>query len=297
MATVLAGRARAGEGKGTWTDENIALYSQKLFDWLKANFSKRVAILAEFAGKEFTLGYDYMAHTKDKKRLRIFEKFAAGSLAKKAAEKHIGTCLAEFESIREELAAAEAGANRLWKATGGQIPVKEGRIYDSTVYAGRLAVVLDNSRSMTRYLHPLRDEISRDFTGTHFVEVDGCLLERPALNPWFFSAPAPDVNPFTPDRHIPAVPQPGDSPHSTFLRWTRDAPAALRCMVDLMKADSIYWFCDFDDSADNKVMEEIASHLLASKTRLYIHTLDKKVPAVLATLATESGGKIVRKKI
>ena len=82
-----------------------------------------------------------------------------------------------------------------------------------------------------------------------------------------------------------------------FIRWTRDAAAALECMADLMKTDAIYWFCDFDDPTEDSVIKEIARKILAQKVALYIHTLDNRAPKLLATLAEKSGGAVVKKRI
>ena len=297
ITALAAGTAGAAESTGRWNDQNIAEYTQKLFDWLKANFAQRAETLRVEAGSVFNLEYDYMGPTEDKKRLRVFEKFAKGRLSDSAAEKHIQSCLSEFERIRTALAAAEAVAAQAWKAKTGDMLAKEGTIYDTRVSAERLTVVLDSSHSMRPYLPKLRDEISGSFSNAYFVEVDGCKLTRPAEVPWFYSKPTPVANPFSAERHIPKVPTLEERPHSSFIRWTRDAPAALVCMADLMKTDAIYWFCDFDDPTDDRVIKEIARKMIGQKVAIYIHTLDKRTPKLLATLAEKSGGKVVRKRI
>jgi hypothetical protein len=68
-------------------------------------------------------------------------------------------------------------------------------------------------------------------------------------------------------------------------------------MADLMKTDAIYWFCDFDDPTDDFVITGIARKIIEQKVALYIHTLDKRTPKLLATLAEKSGGAVVRKRI
>jgi len=297
VAALSAGNAGAAEMTGKWNDKNIAEYSQKLFDWLKENFAQRAETLHTETGSAFKLEYDYMGATEDKKRLRVFERFAEGRLSGSAAEKHIESCLTEFEKIRKALAAAEAGAAGAWKAKTDEIIAKEGMIYDTRVSAERLTVVLDNSPSMTRYLPKLREEISRTFSNAYFVEVSGCALDRPAVAPWFYATPTPVSNPFSPERHIPKVPTLEEQPHSRFIGWTRDATGAMECMADLMKTDAIYWFCDFDDPTDDAVIKEIARKILAQKVTLYVHTLDKRPPTLLTALAEKSGGAVVRKRI
>lgn len=297
IVALSAGNTRAAERTGKWDDASIAEYTQKLFDWLKANFTKRAETLCAATGSVFKLEYDYMGFTDDKRRLRVFEKFATGSLSRSAAEKHIESCLTEFERIRKALADAEAVAAAGWKQNRDGIVAKEGMIYDTRVSAERLTVVLDNSPSMTPYLPKLRDEISRSFANACFVEVNGCALTRPAEAPWFYSEPTSASNPFSPERHIPKIPTLEERPHSRYISWTRDAAAALECMAELMKTDAIYWFCDFDDPADDLVIKQIARKILDQKAALYIHTLDKRAPKLLATLAEKSGGAVVRKRI
>lgn len=297
VTALSADRSHAREATGKWTDDNIAEYSQKLFDWLKTNFETRAETLLKETGAEFKLNYDYMATTEDKKRQRLFEKFAEGRLSAPAAEEHIEACLSEFEKVRTELAAAEAVAADAWKAKIDEVIRKDGMIYDTRVTAERLTVILDNSPSMTPYLSKLRDEISRDFSFAYFAEVDGCSLTRDASYPWFYCGPSSNVNPFTPERHIPTVPTAAERPYSTYIGWTRDTAGALNCMVDLMKTDAIYWFCDFDDSTSDDVIKNIARKVLAQKTKLYIHTLRKRPPKLLALLAEKSGGAVIRKRI
>ncbi len=296
LASLLAGRARADEATGKWDEKSIADYSQRLIDWLTANFADRANRVSAATPTGFALSYDYMAATEDRQRRRVFEKFREGSLTENATEKHIEACLKEFERVRLELAAGEAVAAAAWKGEGDGAE-KEGRIYDSTFAAARLTVVLDNSRSMAPYLAKLREEISRDFPNAYFVEVNGCSMSRSATCPWFFSAPTVWANPYSPERHIPKVPTMAERPHSSFISWTRSATSALESMVDLMRADAIYWFCDFDDPTDDAVIRQFARKVMDKKVKLFIHTLDRRTPKLLATLAEKSGGKTVRKRI
>lgn len=297
LAAGLAGRAGAVEMSGNWDDASIAKYTQLLFDWLKKNFKQRAETLAKETGSEFKLAYDYMGPTENRRRLREFEKFAAGRLLGKASEKHVESCLTEFERIRKTLAAAEAAAAVNWKTDVDLIAVKEGRVYDSLISAGRLTVVLDNSPSMKPYLAALRQEITRSFPSAYFVEVDGCDFDSPARTPWFYCAPTRGVNPFSPARHIPKVPTLEGKPYGFYNNCILDAPGALACMVDLMQADAIYWFCDFDDRTEDNVMRELARKVMAQKVKFYVHTLDKRVPTLFATLAEKSGGRVVKKRI
>ena len=287
----------AGESTGRWDDESIQEYSLKLINWLRDNFDSRARLLAQHTGEAFDPKYDYLAPTEDRRKLRMLEKFEEQRLSRRAAEEHIGRSLVELERVRAALARAEEKAAKTWKAASETVGIRDGRVYDTAISAGRLAVILDSSRSMTPYLKALRDEIARDFPDAYFVEVNGCHLDRHDSVPWFYAAPVSGVNPFTPDRHIPRVPQWDDDPYSRFIGWTRALPSAVTAMADLMHADAIYWFCDFDDDDDDEVIKSLARNLLAKKIKLYVHTVDERPPSLISLLAEKSGGEVIRKKL
>ncbi len=296
LGSVLAGGAvHAKEATGRWDDEGMAEYNNKLFDWLRLDFQGRAEILSRHLKKSFEIKYEYLDASADPKRARIFEKYAKGRMSGKDADEHVKASLEDFE--RGLIAAEEAKAMPEWKYDGGNIFVKEGKIYELEISASRLTVILDASRSMTPYLEKLRTEIGRDFPQTHFVEVNGCQLDEPAEVPWFYAGFSPFVNPFKASRHIPEVPLAEEYPYGQFIGWTRDCPAALECMVDHMESDAIYWFCDFDDPTNDEVIRPLAKKIMDAKTKLYVHTLDKRPPALIATLAEQSGGKVIRKRI
>lgn len=288
---------QAGEGSGKWNDKSIAEYSLKLMNWLKSNFEDRAKQLKAQAGILFTPEYDYLAPTTDRRKLRMLEKFEEGRLSGRAAEKHITQSLAEYERVRLDLAKVEQKAAQTWRSDSDSIEVKNGRVYDTSISASRLTVILDKSRSMTPYLEKLRKEIARDFSNAHIVEVDGCHLNRKDSCPWFYAAPVSGVNPFTPDRHIPRVPAGNQRPYSTFIRWTRALPSAIDAMTDLMHADAIYWFCDFDDKHDDEVIKRLARKIITKKIRLYVHTVNRRPPSLISLLAKESGGAVIKKRI
>jgi hypothetical protein len=293
----LAGSSFAAEGGGKWNGENRAEYNNLLFAWLRQNFQGRAEMLSRHLKEPFEIRYEYLNVSGEAKRQRFFDKYAAGRVGGKEADGHVTECLADFERVRVLLAAAETKAEPEWKYEGGNVFVKEGKIYELEVSAERLTVVLDVSPSMRPYLDKLRIEIGRDFPQTHFVEVNGCQFEDPPQAPWFFCGHSPLMNPFKANRHIPLVPRLEDAPYSQYLGWTLDCPGAIECMVDLMESDAIYWFCDFDDPTDDKVIISTARKILAAKTKLLVHTLAKRPPKLLVELAERSGGEVIRKRI
>ncbi len=298
-AAGLQGPGGAAEPTGRWSEQSIARHLSLLFEWLRTNFEARAETLASHLGREFPLEYDYLAPTDERRKLRMLERFAEGRLFGKAFDEHVRASLREFEQIRQTLAAAEAEAATKWQREDDRFPVINGRVYDTGISAGRLTVILDNSRSMSPYLAKLREEVRRDFDQAYFAEVSGCALDRVRHRPaaWYFSAPAGGVNPFTADRHLPAVPTPEERPHATYLGWTRDAEGALECMVELMHADAIYWFCDFDDPTEDEVIVRIGRKVLERQVKLFVHTLDRRPPALLAELVERSGGTVIRKRV
>ncbi|MEP2776425.1 MAG: hypothetical protein ABJQ29_16985 [Luteolibacter sp.] len=288
---------RAGEGTGKWSDESRQEYCGLLIEWLRENFDRRAATLKNETGNDFDLGYDYLAPTEDRRKLRMLDKFAEQRLSDSDTEEHVTAALREFESVRKRLAEAEAVASGNWVAKNREKASKEGTIFDTQVTAGNLGVILDNSRSMQPYLEKLREEISKDFMDAYFVECNGCDLSYEARSPWFFSSYLEGMNPFSAELHIPAVPQWEDAPYSRFISYTRDAPGALHCMSDMMEMDAVYWFCDFDDPVEDDVMRRIARSFMDRKVRLYVHTLDKRPPEMIQLLAEKSGGAVIRKRI
>lgn len=243
------------------------------------------------------LDYDYLVVGDDRKKKKLLEKLAEGRLSDRQANEHIAASLAEYERVRQQLEQLEKKAAAEWEPKATSPEIEKGNIYGTEIEADPLGVILDSSHSMTPYLEKLRAEISRDFSRAYFVEVNGCHLDRNEGVPWFYSAPAPGINPFTADRHIPKVPQINDSPYAEYTGWTRDLPSAIDCMVDLMKADVIYWFCDFDDGDHDEVVKALARKILDKKVQLFVHTVARRPPALISLLAEKSGGSVIRKRI
>ena len=294
---ILPPSLRAAEATGKWSDESRQEYCGLLMDWLRADFERRAANLKNETGVEFDLGYDYLAPTEDRRKKRMLEKFAEQRLSDRDTEKHVSSALAEFEEVRKRLVVAEAKASEGWVAEKRERLAKDGTIFDMEVRAGNLCVIMDNSRSMQPYLEKLREEILGEFGDAFIVECNGCDLSYPARAKWFHAEYVGDIDPFSPDRHIPEVPQWENAPYSRFISWTRDTPGALLCMSELMEADAVYWFCDFDDPVNEEVMAGIARNFMDRNVKLYVHTLDKRPPEMISLLAEKSGGEVIRKRI
>lgn len=289
--------ASAKEMRGKWTKEWVVKYSMSLIDWTKEDLVKRSSLLKTLAEIDAPLDFKYFHGTLDKKDQAYHDRFLAARLSDKDTEAHIANFLKELEAVRAVVAAKEAEAAPKWKSDlEGDVPLKEGKIFESSISSRRLGVILDNSPSMTPYLEKLRLEINRDFSGCHIVEVDGCeMWQGGGSFPWFHSAPAAGINPFTPERHCPAVPQ--SEAHIAWVNWTRDTQSAFSAMLTLMKVDATYWFCDFDDEIMDEEIKKIAALIFDNKAKLFVHTLSKSPPKIVATLAERSGGKVIRKRL
>jgi hypothetical protein len=296
LPQALSARERRG---GKWTKEAIIRYSMYLVDWAKADLKKRAATLKQLADIEAPLDFKFFSGSLDKKDEAFHQRFLAARLSDKDTTAHISGLLKDVEAVRAFIATKEAEAVPKWKNDQeGDLPLKEGKIFDSSISSRKLGVILDNSNSMTPYLDKLRTEIERDFASCHIVEVDGC--ELPAGQgrgqiPWFYSAPAVGINPFTPDRHCPGIPQ--TEAHHFWANWTTDAPSAFVAMTNLMSVDAIYWFCDFDDPIADAEVAILGKAILEKKIKLFVHTLSKNPPKLLAALVERSEGKVIKKRL
>ena len=243
------------------------------------------------------LNFQYFAEPLAGKDKEFHDRFLNWRLSDKDTLDHIAGFLKELEANRAAVAAKEAEAAQKWKSElGGDVPLKDGKIYEEQISSRRLGVILDSSPSMAPYVEKLRVEIGRDFDGCHIVEVDGCEIWEGGGNvPWFYTAPAAGINPFTADRFCPAVPQ--TDAHEAWAYYFRDTTSAFTAMLDQMKVDAIYWFCDFDDPIDDFVVQQLSKAMLEKQVKLYAHTLSKSPPNSLTTLIERSGGKLIRKRL
>lgn len=289
--------AISAEIRGKWTTEWIVKYSMSLIEWAKEDLVKRAGLLKTLAEIDAPVEFKYFHGQLDKKSESFHKRFLAARLSDKDTAEHIASFLKELEPIRAAVAEKEAEAVPLWKSDQqGDSPLKEGKIFDSSISSRRLGVILDNSRSMTPYLEKLRDEIAKDFNGCHIVEVDGCeFWQNGGSFAWFHTAPAAGINPFTPERHCPAVPQSGA--HDAWADWTRDTMSAFAAMLINMNVDAIYWFCDFDDPVADAEIQKLGKVVLEKQAKLYVHTLSKSPPKLVDMLTERSGGKLIRKRI
>ena len=277
------------EAGGGWDEKWINIYTNDLVTWFKQDFSKRAALVENTLGAPVPLNYNYFAEPLSGKNAAFMRDFLEGSLPAVASTRHIKAWLKDLENVRAALASKEADAFPKWKQPedAAEPAMLTGKVYETAINSRNLGVVLDNSNSMLPYLDKVRAEISREFSGACFVEVNGCQMWRGTVPaPWFYASAVAHLNPFAPERHCPAIPQVLDKaelaaaqkkdrqfyytrPYQLCWNWKHDAASALLAMVQLMKVDAIYWFTDFDDPIDDAVLKTVATPLLAAKVKLY----------------------------
>ncbi len=301
-ARFSASRLLAAEATGgKWTKPWIVKYTMYLVEWSKADLTKRATEVFTVTGNAVPLNFQFKVGDLSRKDARDHAQFLEGRLSDPQTDAYIKGYLEDLEAVRQVVAAAEAAALPLWKDDKStpeqQQQVVSGKIFGADIEARRLGVILDNSPSMKPYVEKLRAEISRDFAKAHVVEVDGCLLHSYERDfyPWFYTAPAAGINPFSPERHCPAIPQ--EDAHNAWSAWTGDVTGAILAMVTLMKVDAIYWFCDFDDHLDQIAFMRVAKPMLENKVKLFAHTVKKAPPNFVLDFVKSSGGQFIRKTV
>ncbi len=308
-------QAREARGSG-WDNKWMNLFSMELITWMKEDFAKRAALVEQTLLEPCPLKYTYFTDPLSRKDAAFQEDFIAGTVSATAASRHVTTWLKDLETVRLALAAKEAEALPKWKLpTAEEQAMRSGTVYETSINARNLGVILDNSPSMLPYLDKVRAEINRTFSGSYSVEVNGCeMWWSSGRSPWFYATARDTLNPFAPERHCPAVPQieskddtaaarkkdPAhyyEPPYQMMWNWKHDAASALLAMVQLMKVDAIYWFTDFDDDLAEETIKRIATPLLEAKVKLYAHTLKSPPPPLVKLLIERSGGQLIKKPI
>ena len=133
-----------------------------------------------------------------------------------------------------------------------------------TIMTANLGVILDNSGSMTQYLDRLRIKINKKFKKSAFIEVLGCSL--------------------TPTAGMEVTQQ--EAMRSTML--------AIRYLVDIKGADTIYWFSDLNDMQSPEALKELQDYLYKNMVTFYLSSVGHRPSKELRNIVEDSGGKILR---
>jgi hypothetical protein len=144
-------------------------------------------------------------------------------------------------------------ASRFSDVQDKSVILRSGEIAGIQVECGNLGVLLDVSPSMTRFLPSLRKEISRHFHDAVYREVGNCRLSYLGRN----NLSANIEN--------------------------------LRELIQQCRCDGIYWFSDFQDLRDERVVAELQDHLQKNRVKLYIRSTHRD-PSDLIQLCQLSGG-------
>lgn len=190
----------------------------------------------------------------------------------------------------------------------------------------KIAVVMDVSRSMTKYLPLVAKELDKVAFGSPLVLYFGCGL-LPAkgridddINPtasekfrtfwqvWEgktpLNTPAEERKKF---KYNPGLPMPLEDifnqmekrRNTYFVEFNGITHAWTALMSkEVMEADTIYWFADFMDKVDAEQMEVVLKKLKTRKQKLYIHASQqgRSFAQVRDGLVIPSGGEVIETK-
>ncbi len=188
----------------------------------------------------------------------------------------------------------------------------------------KMAVVMDVSRSMTKFLPLVTKELDKVAFGSPLVLYFGCGLMPP---PPKIDA---DINPVTSDKfrafwqawegktslkipaaerrnitYDPAKPMPlegifdlmSQRRNTWFVEFNGITFASTALMSkEVMEADTIYWFADFMDKVDSEQMALVLKTLKKRKQKLYIHASKegRSFVQVRDELVIPSGGEVIQ---
>lgn len=190
----------------------------------------------------------------------------------------------------------------------------------------KIAVVMDVSRSMTRYLPIVAKELDKVARGSPLILYFGCGLKTPPRSLedkvrkvsdaqfnkfWQYWEGKGDMQMLRKDytklKYDPAQPMPLEAiyqqmakrPNTYFIDFNGIAytSSALMCR-EVMEADTLYWFADFQDAVDEEHVEDVMKKLRYRKQKLYIHASTRGVSfeKVRDLLVTPLGGEVIETK-
>jgi len=190
----------------------------------------------------------------------------------------------------------------------------------------KIAVVMDVSRSMTKYLPIVAKELDKVARGSPLVLYFGCGLKTPPRGMedkvrkvgdeqfnkfWQWWEGKADMKMLRTDypklKYEPAQPMPLDAvyqqmmkrPNTYFIDFNgiMYTSPALLCR-EVMEADTLYWFADFQDAVDESHIEDVVKKLKSRKQKIYIHasTRGRSFEKVRDLLVLPLGGEVIETK-
>ena len=193
----------------------------------------------------------------------------------------------------------------------------------------KVAVVIDVSRSMTKYLPIVAKELDRLSSRGPLIMYFGCGLDKPPAREKLEDRASPASGPafdrfwqlwqgktpltLTSDqrkklKYDPNAPMPLPEIHKQMAKrldtyfidfnGIRFAQSALLC-DEIKDADTIYWFSDFMDKVDEGEMKKVLSKLKSRRQKLYMHATvkGKFFEQVRDNLVLPSGGQVMLKEV
>lgn len=191
----------------------------------------------------------------------------------------------------------------------------------------KIAVVMDVSRSMTRYLPIVAKELDKVARGSPLVLYFGCGLKKPPRGLddkvrkvaderfdkfWYFWEGAHDMGELRKDYDKLKVPGGEPMPLAAVYNQMKKRPntyfidfngiiytsPALICK-EVMEADTIYWFSDFQDAVDAEHARDVMKKLRGRKQKLYMHASVRgsSFEVVRDELCTPLGGEVLETKV
>ena len=209
------------------------------------------------------------------------------------------------------------------------IAFKPVMMFGRDLKAKKIAVVMDVSRSMTRYLPIVAKELDKVGRNSPLVLYFGCGLSTPkdkkeiddkvykAEGPFFdrfwqlwqgktpLKTPAAErkllqYDPTKPMPHQDIYNQMIHRPHTYFIDFNGIiySSYALTCK-EVMEADVIYWFSDFQDKVDEAMMGDVLKVLKKRKQRLIMHASiqGRSFEKVRDNVCLPSGGEVLETKV
>lgn len=190
----------------------------------------------------------------------------------------------------------------------------------------KIAVVMDVSRSMTKYLPIVAKELDKVAFGSPLVLYFGCGLQKPPRGMddkvrkaqgdefarfWQHWQGKASLRMTAEERknlvYDPEAPMPLPAVYEQMIKRSNTYfidfngityTSSALMSKEVMEADTIYWFADFQDRVDEAHMEEVRKKLKSRKQKLYIHASirGRSFEQVRDKLVLPLGGEVIETK-